>query len=203
MSKTYSAQALTAEQYNACLNWLERQSDRSKNYLRNYLLVVLMGDAGLRVGELVQLKSIDFMLPDAAGVVKSLRIRPQIAKNRVERIVPLTDRVRDCVAAMMHENYSRWLNEPAYVFVNKGEPHQHISVRNVQILCENVGRGAIGFKINPHMLRHTFATRLMAIADLRTIQELLGHSNLSTTQRYTHPDAKNLESAIDKLNGLG
>ncbi|GAH96402.1 unnamed protein product, partial [marine sediment metagenome] len=55
-------------------------------------------------------------------------------------------------------------------------------------------------EIHPHILRHTFATRLMSKTSMRVVQELLGHKNLSSTQIYTHPNNADLQEAIDSLN---
>ena len=87
-----------------------------------------------------------------------------------------------------------------YLFVsNRGTK---VSPRSVQLLLDSVKiKAGLEIDIHPHMLRHSFATHLLDNgADLRTVQELLGHENLSTTQLYTHLTYDRLKGAVDKAH---
>ena len=89
------------------------------------------------------------------------------------------------------------VSEHGIVFVSlKGRP---ISTRAIQQIVEKAGEDAdIGMHLHPHMIRHSFATHLINNgADLRVVQELLGHENLSTTQIYTHVDEAHLRNAVE------
>ncbi len=157
---------------------------------RDQAILELLYAAGLRVSELV---SLDWRAIDLPGRV--LRVR---GKGNKERMVPFG---RPAAEALR-----RWLEvwesvragaadvgtESEPVFLNfLGGRLTDRSVRN--ILDRWVDQAAVARGVHPHTLRHTFATHLLeAGADLRTIQELLGHSSLSTTQKYTHLDVERL-----------
>ncbi len=144
------------------------------------ILETLYG-AGLRVGELVgmDLKDIDWE-------EEMLRV---MGKGSKERIVPLGSQAK---ASLLHyfDYRSRMLNQSRKrseaVFLNKyAERLSSRSVRN--IINKYTEKAALNQRISPHTMRHTFATHLLnAGADLRSVQELLGHVKLSTTQIYTH-----------------
>lgn len=165
---------------------------------RNYCLGLLMLDAGLRVGELVKLTTSDLWFQDQP--VTALCINPEIAKNKRQRIIPLTIRIQ----AEIRQMYERWWSpiDPAfsyYAFYTRTSD-SHITERQVERIINNAGRLSIGRSVYPHQLRHTFATRLMRRTSARIVQQLLGHSCLSSTQIYTHPNADDLKTAINTLN---
>lgn len=143
--------------------------------LRNRLVIEIMYACGLRVSELVSLKvdDIDF----------SQRIVRVIGKGSKERIVPfypgVGERMRQYLSVRPRADQEVLLES------EKGNP---LSARAVQYIVEQTGMKAnIPVRVHPHMLRHSFATHLLDNgADLRVVQELLGHKNLSTTQIYTH-----------------
>jgi len=74
-----------------------------------------------------------------------------------------------------------------------------ITTRQVERIIKHAAIASIGRPANPHMLRHTFATKLMRITNVRVVQELLGHRNLSSTQIYTHPNQDDFAAAIRNL----
>ena len=74
-----------------------------------------------------------------------------------------------------------------------------VSVRQVERIIAMHSFLAFGTRIHPHILRHTFATRLMACTSMRNVQVLLGHKNIQTTQIYTHPNNQDLKSAIETM----
>jgi integrase/recombinase XerC len=158
--------------------------------LRDRALLELLYATGLRVGEMV---SLDWTALDLSGRV--LRV---LGKGGKERMVPFGQPA----AAALRAWRAAWadlraahpvtadLDEP--VFLNhRGGRLSDRSVRRV--VDRAVERTALARGVHPHTLRHTFATHLLESgADLRAIQELLGHSSLSTTQRYTHVDIERL-----------
>jgi len=165
---------------------------------RNYTMALLMLHAGLRVGEVarLQLKSIIFK----GQVNKSVVVSKEIAKNKTERIIPMSNRLTTAI-----ENLTAYLlagptlTDDSFVFSGGGSG-QHISTRTIERVITKAAMASIGRAVHPHVLRHTFATRLISTVNIRIIQELLGHKSLSSTQIYTHPNSVNLKAAIDTLN---
>ena len=157
---------------------------------RDRAILELLYAAGLRVSELV---SLDWQAIDLSARV--LRVR---GKGNKERMVPFGRPAGDALRSWLEVWESLRAgtagidedSEP--VFLNfRGGRLSDRSVRN--ILDRWVDQAAVARGVHPHTMRHTFATHLLeAGADLRTIQELLGHSSLSTTQKYTHLDVERL-----------
>jgi len=142
---------------------------------------------GIRVSELVGLDLADVGLDE-----RLIRVR---GKGRKERIVPFGRTAGECLTVYLKTRPGFIVNgnfdEPA-VFLNyRGE---RISARSVErLVSKYIRRTSVRRKISPHSLRHSFATHLLGRgADLRVIQELLGHSSLATTQKYTHLDLPQL-----------
>jgi len=154
-------------------------------------LVELLYGSGLRASELVALPR--------ASIVRDRPYIILIGKGSKERLVPISDRARQAVGAW----HAFVPKESKFLFPSRaaqaaGKGDVHISrIRLFQIIRELAAESGIDpAKVSPHVLRHAFATHLLAHgAELREIQELLGHSSLSTTQRYTHVDAARLLDA--------
>lgn len=167
----------------------------SLSHDRDYTMALFMLDAGLRVGELVQLRQGDLFY---AGVcVQHLTIRPEIAKGKVERGVPMSPRLIEAVNALRtHVWYAEpWIrNHYAFYVHDAAEP---ISIRTVQRIIADASSRFTSRKITPHMLRHTFAARVLRKSNLRVTQELLGHKRVSSTQIYTQPNNQDLRKAVD------
>ena len=162
---------------------------------RDRAILELLYAAGIRVGELVGLDLGDISLDE--GLVRVL------GKGSKERIVPFGERARESLEAYLkvrgeHVRTKRLSKtdvrhpEGEAVFLNaRGGRLTTRSVWN--IVDRYVGQLAERLKVHPHTLRHSFATHMLnAGADLRTIQELLGHESLSTTQKYTHVSVEQL-----------
>ena len=156
--------------------------------LRDRALFETMYSAGIRVSELVGMDIEDVDL--ISNMVKVY------GKGKKERIVPIGQKAVDAVSAYLN---ARPFKSQA-VFLNKsGGRLSTRSVRN--IINKHINRVAIAQKVHPHMFRHSFATHLLNRgADLRSVQELLGHVNLSTTQIYTHLTTEKLKSVYDKAH---
>lgn len=167
--------------------------------IRNYLIGCLMLEAGLRVGEVIALKMSHLYF--TGKPVQTLVLSPEITKNKKERTVPVSTRLRQAI----EEYYGElpWLEEREeheFAFANWAQTRT-ITTRQVERIINTAGYKAFGRPVHPHMLRHTFATKLMRVTDMRTIQELLGHSDITSTQIYTHPNADDKKAAVDKMNG--
>ena len=171
------------------LNSIEKNSEAG---VRDRVLIELMYACGLRVSETAQLTihQIDF-------ANRLLRIT---GKGRKERLVPFYPSMGKQLRNYL-DLYRPMLmkqKKHAYVFVNvRGDA---ITERGVQdILKRRASAAGLNQTLHPHMLRHSFATHLLDNgADLRTVQELLGHQNLSTTQIYTHISVDRLKDVYLK-----
>ncbi|MCK5807652.1 tyrosine-type recombinase/integrase [bacterium] len=145
--------------------------------VRNRAMMELLYSSGLRVGELVSLlvSSIDLHQ-------KSIRI---FGKGKKERLVPVTTAATDAI-----ESYLMLRKDggppKAHLFLNRFD--NPLTTRGVQYIIDVISRKAGIYKtVSPHMLRHSFATHFLDNGmNLRYIQHMLGHSNLSTTEKYTH-----------------
>lgn len=192
---------LTENESNLLLQHLRDPSPTRKPTrwtIRNRCMGLIMLDAGLRVGEMVQLRTSDLFL--CGNVVRSLYVRPEIAKRNSGRNIPTTDRLQRSLCALR----DTFWHPPAhliahYAFYNS-LPEKPISTRQVERIIKNASEICLGRSVTPHMLRHTFATRILAKSNLRITQELLGHKSIQTTQIYTHPNNEDLCNAIQSLN---
>jgi integrase/recombinase XerC len=157
---------------------------------RDAALVTLLYGCGLRISEALSLTGADVPLG------QSLRVTGKGAKTRIAPVLP---QVAEAIAAYARElPFAVAPDEPLFR-AKRGGP---FSPRHAQALMQRL-RGRLGLPASatPHALRHSFATHLLgAGADLRAIQELLGHASLSTTQRYTAVDAAGLLAAYAKAH---
>ncbi|MBA7469596.1 Tyrosine recombinase XerC [subsurface metagenome] len=174
----------------------ETRGQRQRSY-RNHCMAVLMLDAGLRVGELVQLRQRDLAFQDSVST--SVLISAEISKSRFERVVPLTSNARAAIHYMI--DFLWGTSDPGpdlYAFYQK-DPLKPLTTRQVERIIRSAALIALNRPVHPHVLRHTFATRLMRTTNTRIVQKLLGHRNLSSTQVYTHPTQEDLQVAINEL----
>lgn len=165
---------------------------------RNQMIGLLMLDAGLRVGEVVTLTISQLWLCNEPS--KAVRVSAHLTKTGVTRTVPLSTRLQELARQMWSFLWYKDGKGPTdYAFYGNTKD-KHISVRQVERIIKRVSLNCIGRPVHPHILRHTFATRLMRTASTRVVQELLGHKSLQSTQVYTHPNSEDLRNAIDSLN---
>ncbi|UCG54142.1 MAG: tyrosine recombinase XerC [Dehalococcoidia bacterium] len=162
------------------VNLLKAPDLRTPQGLRHRCLMELIYAAGLRVSELVKLNLIQLNLD-----TYEIRV---LGKGSKERIVLIGEPAAKALSDYLDNGRSLLLGKKINndLFINnRGD---RLSERMVQkILNKYANRAGIDKRVHPHLLRHTFATHLLdGGADLRVVQELLGHSNLSTTQIYTH-----------------
>jgi integrase/recombinase XerC len=159
---------------------------------RDLALAELLYGSGLRISE-----ALDLDVRDVARGAQEVRV---LGKGGKERIAPLTHAAREAL--------DRWLaargelatgeSDALFIGVRGGRLQRRQAARIVAELCKRAG---LPEAISPHGLRHSFATHLLeAGADLRGVQELLGHARLSTTQRYTHLNLAKLVEIYDKAH---
>ncbi len=154
---------------------------------RNKAMLELLYSTGLRVSELVNLELSNIDL-------ESCTLKT-IGKGNKERIIPISDYALYYVEKYINEYRGSMLKKGVnnYVFINN---HGNVMTRQgfFKIIKKLASEKDIKTPISPHTLRHSFATHLLDYgADLRSIQEMLGHSNLSTTQIYTHVSSEHLK----------
>ena len=168
---------------------MEAPDDGEKYVLRDRAILELLYSSGLRVSELTSLNGNELDLH--GGMVRVT------GKGGKERIVPVGSRA---LAALQEYLDERGGQVNGAVFLNtRGERINRRSV--ARIVDAHVLRLAAFKRISPHTLRHTFATHMLeGGADLRAIQELLGHASLSTTQKYTHVSIDRLMEVYDKAH---
>jgi len=159
---------------------------------KSHLMISILYACGLRVSELVNLKVLDLDFAEKVGHVRQ-------GKGRKDRIFNIP------------ESLSQKLQEQANLQRTQQQEHLFsgplgaLSPRNIQKIVETSARNAgIEKHVHPHTMRHSFATHLLESGvDIRMIQELLGHADLSTTQQYAHVSTKQLKkikSPLDELN---
>lgn len=161
--------------------------------LRNKAILEVLYGAGLRVSELVSIN-----IGDIDFVVGYVRV---MGKGSKERIVPIGLPALEAVKAYEAARDVKFplSKEKALFLNNRGGRLTDRSVRN--IVNKYIKEAAIQQKISPHTLRHSFATHLLDNgADLRSVQEFLGHSSLSTTQIYTHVTKSRIKEVYDKTH---
>ena len=178
---------------------MESDGDRDPAQLRDTAVAEILYGSGLRVSEVVGL--------DRGDVDREARLVRVAGKGGKERIVPLGRKAieaLDAYTARRDEVITVRGRAPHPTALFLGRSGERLSVRAVQRMTRRRGlETGARESVNPHALRHSCATHLLdAGADLRVIQELLGHSSLSTTQRYTHVCIDGLMAVYDKAHPM-
>jgi integrase/recombinase XerC len=157
---------------------------------RDVAVLEVIYSCGLRIGELCGLRAEDIQWGEAM-----VRVR---GKGKKERLVPIGGPALSAI-----RNYWRMLAQPPSgnepVFLAGAAAGRAVSVRNLQVrLKQHLATAGLDPALTPHKLRHSYATHLLdGGADLRSVQELLGHAHLATTQVYTHVTTDRLKRAYD------
>ncbi|MFH1848017.1 MAG: tyrosine recombinase XerC [Candidatus Omnitrophota bacterium] len=160
--------------------------------LRDRAILETLYSAGLRISELVgmNIENIDFI----GGVIKVM------GKGKKERLLPVGDRALRCIRDYLQKRNLKEGSHRKPVFLNKSD--RRLTDRSIRRMMDKyIHITSLREDISPHTLRHSFATHLLNRgADLRSVQELLGHMNLSTTQIYTHLTTDRLKAVYDKAH---
>ena len=181
------------------LNRLMEQPDpktpmQKELWIRDRAILELFYSSGLRISELRNLRFIDIDLT-------RMQVRV-VGKGDKTRIVPVGSKARDSLLEYI-KIYIKWmgvLNKNDYIFITRHKTHLTVSqIRSrVEFQAERAG---LEQHLYPHLLRHCFATHMLSNShDLRAVQEMLGHTSISTTQTYTHLDFDSLASEYDKAH---
>lgn len=172
---------------------------------RNLAIFELLFSTGLRVSELVALNCEDIDLQNREFVIRGKGSKP--------RIVFVTEQAARAVQAYLDERQNEYQDEWQPLFINLRRPRtgknltegerRRLTAYSIQDLIRKAARSAgLTKKVTPHTLRHSFATSLLNNgADLRSVQELLGHSSITTTQVYTHVSNKRLKRVHEEFLG--
>nr|WP_246522603.1 tyrosine recombinase XerC [Neoroseomonas terrae] len=171
---------------------LGRHEKPAMQAARDTALFALLYGAGLRIAEALALNLRDAPLP---GNEAALRV---VGKGSKERLVPVLPAVRAAVATYLRERGAGDADEPLFLGARGARLDPAVAQKSLREFRRFAG---LPEHATPHALRHSFATHLLgAGADLRSIQELLGHASLSTTQRYTAVDAAGLLATWKKAH---
>ena len=181
---SYLPEVLSPEDIEQLLNFKPKDSLE----IRDLAIVELMYSSGLRVSETINI-NIDHIEENKTF----LRV---FGKGSKTRLVPVGRYAINAINNWVDER-DKYSNDDNALFINK--KGSRLSVRSIQLRLKRLATKQGLPPVNPHMLRHSFATHMLeSSGDLRTIQELLGHSSLSTTQIYTKLDYQHLVKIYDK-----
>ena len=186
---------LQVEQINSIIHSV----DMEKKYaLRDKALLSLLYASGLRVSELIELKLKNLIITD--GVIRVL------GKGNKERIVPVGNialsHIQNYLSNLRVELSAKGKSQGILFLNSRGKKLTRMSIWN--IFQENTIKAGINKKVSPHILRHSFATHLLeGGADLRAVQEMLGHADITTTQIYTNIDKTYLKEIHKQYHPRG
>ena len=167
----------------------------SKEGMRNKAILETLYSCGLRVSELVNLKVQNLFLD--IGFIKVL------GKGMKERLVPIGTKAAECISLYMNE-YRTSINISegfeGYLFINRRG--KNLTRNMIFIIVKDlVKKAGLKKNISPHTFRHSFATHLIeGGADLRAVQEMLGHESITTTEIYTHLNKNYLKEVVNKFH---
>ncbi len=176
---------------------LQAAQARGKNHQRDHAMLELFYASGMRVSEMVDLKVASVNLE--AGFVRA------IGKGSKERIVPVGKKAREAIAyycGRIRPKLLKTAESDALFLSQQGKKMSRVMAW--KIIKQYARLAGIKKNIKPHTFRHTFATHLLEHgADLRSVQEMLGHADIATTQIYTHVDKERLKSVHKQFHPRG
>jgi integrase/recombinase XerD len=195
-AERYLPEVLTYEEIRQMIDTIDLSHPQGT---RNVAIIETLYACGLRVSELTSLR-ISHVYPD----LQMIRV---IGKNNKERLVPIGDSALHHIRLYLEGDRNRMMNIDTasrdILFLNRrGKKLSRVMIFN--IIKDAAAHAGITKSISPHSLRHSFATHLVeGGADLRAVQEMLGHSSITTTEIYTHIQADYLRETIQRFHPLG
>lgn len=169
------------------------KEDKTPKGIRLYTMIEILYATGIRITELVEMK--------LSSLYEDKNFLLIIGKGQKERLVPVSSQTRDTINVYLkiRKKFISDNNESKWIFPSKQSSKGHITRQRFNQLLNKINeKGNLGIKrISPHKLRHAFATHLLSNGiDLRSLQQMLGHSDISTTQIYTHVLKERLKQVI-------
>ena len=174
---------------------LESIKLKSKNGYRNRAIVETLYGSGLRVSELINLKISDIYFDEDLIMI--------LGKGNKQRFVPMSYYSKKYIKKYISEVRNKKVIKKKfndYLFINKnGKNLSRVSIFNIVKDLMNFIK--LKKNISPHTFRHSFATHILENgADLRSIQQMMGHENITTTEIYTHVDTRHLSKVLEKYH---
>ncbi len=189
VDQTFAMLTPSAPKTNGTLKSNGTAQEQEALWARDRALAEVLYGSGLRISEALDL--------DTTHYDKRLGFLRVLGKGKKERLCPLTDIAKEALQHWLEKRnvLASPLEAALFVGARGARLHRRQATRIIEELCQKAG---LDVTVSPHSLRHSFATHLLeAGADLRTVQELLGHSRLSTTQRYTSLTLEHLMQVYD------
>ena len=162
--------------------------------IRRRIALMLGLDAGLRCREICNFTETMLQVSTTGSAV--LTIPATNSHATLGRRIPATDLIRDTITAYvqgLRQHFPSWTPPALLATPQSTIPPNTSTIRR---WVYELTTSSLGYRLRPHALRHTFATRLLQVADIRCVQELLGHASVSSTQIYTHVGDDDLRQAI-------
>ena len=185
-------ETLSTQEIDKLIGYLKKSK---KNSLRNCTILEVLYSCGLRVSELTNLNISDIFFDDL--LIKIL------GKGRKERFVPMSKIVKDMIKDYLNSERFNTITKKGFEDIlflnNRGEKLTRVMIYTIL----NIAKKGIGIKkkVSPHILRHSFATHLIENgADISSIQHMLGHTNITTTERYLHVSKEHLVDTIKRFH---
>lgn len=189
----YLPEVLSVEEIDAMIEAIPREKDEA---LRNEAIMEMLYGSGLRVSELVNLKISHIGLEEGFILVEG--------KGNKQRVVPVSPRAMELIGLWMDQREGLKIAPDAsdILFLNR-RGRKLTRVMIFYIVKDLAERAGIKRNVSPHTLRHSFATHLLeGGANLRSIQELLGHESVTTTELYVHLDRRHLRATLEQYHPL-
>lgn len=161
------------------------------------LAFYLMLHTGIRVGETVMLAWSDLIYDHHPKT--ALELHGAMTKRHRSRVIPINRELSERIDAIWHGVAFHRNFALANYAISSTPRTLAVSTRSIERNFHTAARKAGGMTLTPHMLRHTFATRLLRVSNLAVVQQALGHQRISTTAIYTHPSLNDLQEAIAKM----